>query len=69
MKDYTIHTTTIQTQKLLMFAASFEEKLILFVPIVLCHRVIANNWNIGSYTRGVWIKEYLLNLEKGKKWT
>ena len=32
MKDYTIYTTTIQTQKLIMFAAIFQEKLILFVP-------------------------------------
>ncbi|XQC05370.1 methylated-DNA--[protein]-cysteine S-methyltransferase [Arcobacter cryaerophilus gv. pseudocryaerophilus] len=32
MKDYTIYTTTIQTQKLIMFAAIFQEELILFVP-------------------------------------
>ena len=171
MKDYTIYITTIQTQKLIMFAAIFQEELILFVPfekefcnkklksfkkilkasniveddikfqklkieldeyfknqrdnftipirligtpfqikcwealqkieygqtisykeeaknignekayravanangknnlsiIVPCHRVIANNGNIGGYTGGIWIKEYLLNLEKGEK--
>ena len=32
MKDYTIYTTTIQTKKLIMFAAIFQEELILFVP-------------------------------------
>ena len=32
MKDYTIYKTTIQTQKLIMFAAIFQEELILFVP-------------------------------------
>lgn len=37
--------------------------------IVPCHRVIANNGNIGGYTGGIWIKEYLLNLEKGEEWT
>ena len=35
--------------------------------IVPCHRVIANNGNIGGYTGGIWIKEYLLNLEKGEE--
>ncbi len=35
--------------------------------IVPCHRVIANNGKIGGYTGGIWIKEYLLNLEKGEK--
>ncbi|AXK49036.1 cysteine methyltransferase [Aliarcobacter trophiarum LMG 25534] len=38
-----------------------------FSIIVPCHRVIANNGKIGGYTGGVWIKEYLLNLEKGEK--
>ncbi len=32
MKDYTIYTTTIRTQKLIMFPATFQEELILFVP-------------------------------------
>lgn len=40
-----------------------------FSIIVPCHRVIANDGKIGGYTGGVWIKEYLLNLEKGEKWT
>lgn len=170
MINHTIYTTTIKTPKLLMFAASFEDELILFVPfeeefcnsklksfqkllkasiiiederkfdqlkieiyeyfnqkrekftiklkfigtpfqikcwevlqkipygktisykdeskkignekafravanangknnfsiIVPCHRVIANDGKIGGYTGGVWIKEYLLDLEKGK---
>lgn len=168
MKNGTIYTTILQTPKLLMFAASFENKLILFVPfekefcnkkmksfkkilkvsniikddskfdklkleldeyfnkqrekftisfkligtpfqikcwetlnkipygktisykeeaknignekayravanangknnlsiIIPCHRVISNDGKIGGYTGGVWIKEYLLNLEK-----
>lgn len=38
-----------------------------FSIIVPCHRVIANDGKIGGYTGGVWIKEYLLNLEKGEK--
>lgn len=37
-----------------------------FSIIIPCHRVIANDGKIGGYTGGVWIKEYLLNLEKGK---
>ncbi len=38
-----------------------------FSIIIPCHRVIANDGKLGGYTGGVWIKEFLLNLEKNKK--
>ncbi|RBQ30512.1 cysteine methyltransferase [Arcobacter sp. FW59] len=34
-----------------------------FSIIIPCHRVIANDKTIGGYTGGIWIKEFLLNLE------
>ncbi|WP_419677545.1 methylated-DNA--[protein]-cysteine S-methyltransferase [Aliarcobacter lanthieri] len=38
-----------------------------FSIIVPCHRVIANDGKIGGYTGGIWIKEFLINLENIKK--
>ncbi len=35
--------------------------------IVPCHRVVANNGNIGGYTGGIDIKEFLLKLENKEK--
>ena len=34
--------------------------------IVPCHRVIANNGNLGGYTGGLEKKEFLLKLENDK---
>ncbi len=34
------------------------------IPIIIpCHRVIASGGNIGGYARGIWRKEFLLELE------
>ncbi|MDO4165945.1 MAG: methylated-DNA--[protein]-cysteine S-methyltransferase [Eubacteriales bacterium] len=35
--------------------------------IVPCHRVIRKNGEIGGFGCGIEVKEYLLNLEKGKR--
>lgn len=36
------------------------------IPIIIpCHRVINSNGSLGGYSGGVWIKEWLLKLEKG----
>lgn len=36
------------------------------IPIIVpCHRVINSDGSLGGYSGGVWIKEWLLKLEKG----
>ncbi len=36
------------------------------IPIIIpCHRVINSDGSLGGYSGGVWIKEWLLKLEKG----
>ena len=38
------------------------------VPIIIpCHRVVNSDGSLGGYSGGVWIKEWLLNLEKANK--
>lgn len=36
------------------------------IPIIIpCHRIINSDGSLGGYSGGVWIKEWLLKLEKG----
>lgn len=38
------------------------------IPIIIpCHRVINSDGSLGGYSGGVWIKEWLLKLEKGHR--
>jgi len=37
-----------------------------FSIIIPCHRVITSDGKLGGYTGGIWIKRFLLDLEKSK---